>query len=52
MQTCGALVEGEWSDSRPGSFTLGTHWIRGWVEPTAGLEGILFFLETQLICKL
>jgi hypothetical protein len=39
-----ALVGGEWSASRPGSFTLGkrtpdTHWIGGWVGPRAGLDG-------------
>jgi hypothetical protein len=37
-----ALVGGEWSASRPGRFTpeervSGTHWIRGWVGPRAGL---------------
>jgi hypothetical protein len=37
-----ALVGGEWSGSHSGRFTLGegaygTHWIGGWVEPTAGL---------------
>jgi hypothetical protein len=38
-----ALVGGEWSVSRPGSFTPrekapGTHWLGGWVEPRAGLD--------------
>jgi hypothetical protein len=38
-----ALIGGEWSASRPGSFTPGekapgTHWIGGWVNPTAGLK--------------
>jgi hypothetical protein len=38
-----ALVGGEWSDSRPGRFTIreittGTHWIGGWVGPRAGLD--------------
>jgi hypothetical protein len=37
-----ALVEGEWSNSRPGRFTSGegapvTHWIGGWVGLRAGL---------------
>jgi len=37
-----ALDGGEWSASRPGRFTpkeraSGTHWIRGWVGPRAGL---------------
>jgi hypothetical protein len=40
-----ALVEGEWSASRPGSFTprkepSGTHWIGGWVGPRAGLDDV------------
>jgi hypothetical protein len=40
-----ALVEGEWSASRPGRFTsgeraVGTHWIGGWVGPRAGLDDI------------
>jgi hypothetical protein len=38
-----SLVEGEWSASRPVRFTPGerapcTHWIGGWVDPTAGLD--------------
>jgi hypothetical protein len=37
-----ALVEGEWSASRPGRFTQGMspdiHWIGGWVGPSAGLD--------------
>jgi hypothetical protein len=38
-----ASVEGEWSASRPCRFTPGekvpgTHWIRGWVDPRAGLD--------------
>jgi hypothetical protein len=39
-----ALVEGEWSASRPCRFTPGkraapsTHWIGGWVDPRAGLD--------------
>jgi hypothetical protein len=28
----------EQSASRPGRFTYGTHWIRGWVGPKAGLD--------------
>jgi hypothetical protein len=30
-----ALVEDESSASRSGRFTPGTHWIGGWVDPTA-----------------
>jgi hypothetical protein len=38
-----ALAGGEWSASRPGRFTPGervpgTHCIRGWVNPRAGLD--------------
>jgi hypothetical protein len=37
-----ALVEGEWSASRSVRFipgkASGTHWIGGWVGPTAGLD--------------
>jgi hypothetical protein len=38
-----ALVGGEWSASRPFRFTPGerapdTHWIGGWVNPTAALD--------------
>jgi hypothetical protein len=33
-----ALVVGEWSTSRPGRFTPGTHWIGGWVDLRAGLD--------------
>jgi hypothetical protein len=29
---------GEWSTSRSGSFTPGTHWIGSWVGPRAGAE--------------
>jgi hypothetical protein len=53
-----ALVEGEWSASRPGRFTLGkrassTHWIGGWVGLRAGLDGMekwkfLTLLELEL----
>jgi hypothetical protein len=40
-----ALVGGEWSASHPGRFTLegrapGTHWIGGWVGPTASLDDV------------
>jgi hypothetical protein len=40
-----ALVEGEWSASRPCRFTPGerapgSHWIGGWVGPTAGLDDV------------
>jgi hypothetical protein len=34
------LVGGEWSASRPGRFTPGTHWIEGWVDARAGLEDV------------
>jgi hypothetical protein len=30
----------ECSASRPGRFTPGTHWIRGWVGPRAGLDNV------------
>jgi hypothetical protein len=35
----------EWSASRPGRFThaetvLGTHWVRGWVGPKAGMDAV------------
>jgi hypothetical protein len=33
-----ALVGGEWSASRPGRFTPGTHCIEGWVGPRPGLD--------------
>jgi hypothetical protein len=38
-----ALAGGDWSASRPVRFTPrerapGTHWIGGWVDPTAGLD--------------
>jgi hypothetical protein len=29
------LVGGEWSASRPGRFTSGTHWVGGLVDPRA-----------------
>jgi hypothetical protein len=40
-----ALVGGEWSASRPCRLTPverapGTHWIGGWVDPTAGLDDV------------
>jgi hypothetical protein len=35
-----ALVEGEWSASRPGRFTPDTHWIGGWVDPRVGLDDL------------
>jgi hypothetical protein len=39
------LFCGEWSASRPGRFTYGerapsTHWIGGFVGPTAGLDNV------------
>jgi hypothetical protein len=33
-----ALDVGEWSTSRPGHFTLGIHFIGGWVGPRDGLD--------------
>ena len=30
-----ALHGGEWSDSRPGRYIPGSHWIEGWVGTTA-----------------
>jgi hypothetical protein len=40
-----ALAGGEWSPSRLGRFTPeerapGTHWIGGWVDPSAGLDDV------------
>jgi hypothetical protein len=35
-----ALAGDEWSASRPGRFTPGTHWIGGWVDPRAGLDDL------------
>jgi hypothetical protein len=35
-----AISGGEWSASRPGSFTPSTHWIGGWVDPKAGLDDV------------
>jgi hypothetical protein len=40
-----ALAGGEWSASRSGRFTpgeraLSTHWIGGWVNPSAGLDRV------------
>jgi hypothetical protein len=41
-----ALDGGEWSASRPGSFTPKarapfTHWIGGWVGPRSGLDAVV-----------
>jgi hypothetical protein len=41
-----ALAGGEWSASCPGHFTpgkraSGTHWIRGWVDPWAGVDDMV-----------
>jgi hypothetical protein len=49
-----ALYKGEWSASRPGRFTAeeiapGTHWIGGWVGPTAALD---FVEETKILTLL
>jgi hypothetical protein len=35
-----ALAGGEWSVSRPGRFTPGSHWIKGWVGPRAGMDNV------------
>jgi hypothetical protein len=35
-----ALAGGEWSTSRPGRFTPGTHGIGGWVDPRAGKDDV------------
>jgi hypothetical protein len=40
-----AIVGGEWSASHRGRFTPGegapgTHWIGGWVNPSAGLDDV------------
>jgi hypothetical protein len=35
-----ALIGSEWSASRPGRFTPGTHWIEGWMGPRAGLDDV------------
>jgi hypothetical protein len=35
-----ALAGSEWSASRPGRFTPGTHWIGGWVDPRAYLDEV------------
>jgi hypothetical protein len=43
-----ALDGGEWSTSRPGRFTPGTHWIEGWLGPRAGLDT----MEKRLILTL
>jgi hypothetical protein len=52
------LVGNEWSASRPSLFTPGerapgTHWIRDWVDPRAGLDEVekrkfLTLLELEL----
>jgi hypothetical protein len=34
------LGAGEWSASRSGRFTPGTHWIVGWVGPRTGLADV------------
>jgi hypothetical protein len=46
-----ALTEGKRSASRSGRFTpgkeppTGTHWIGGWVDPTAGLNDVVKILN-------
>jgi hypothetical protein len=51
------LVGGEWSASRTGTFTPGTHWIGSWVGPRNGLDDAerrkfltLLGLELQPLC--
>jgi hypothetical protein len=39
------LVGGEWSASRPGRFTPGTHCIGGLVDPRAGLDDMEKILD-------
>jgi hypothetical protein len=53
-----ALVGGEWSASRPGRFTIGTHWIGGYVSPRTSLDDVekkkfltLPGLELRLLCR-
>jgi hypothetical protein len=33
-------MEGEWSASHHGGFTLNIHWIGGWVDPRVGLDDV------------
>jgi hypothetical protein len=33
-----ALAGSEWSASRPGRYTIGTHWMGGWVDLRVGLD--------------
>jgi hypothetical protein len=35
-----SLVGGEWSASRPGRFTPGTHCVGDWVDPRAGMDDV------------
>jgi hypothetical protein len=35
-----ALDGDKWSDLRVDRFTLGSHWIGGWVGPRAGLDAV------------
>jgi hypothetical protein len=35
-----ALDGGDWSSSRTGRFTPGSHWIGGWVGPRTGLDAV------------
>jgi hypothetical protein len=50
-----ALAGGEWSASRFARFTTSTHWIEGWVGPTAGLDDVVkrkFVTPPGLECRL
>jgi hypothetical protein len=45
MKTYGVLDGGEWSALRPCRFIPGgiapiTHWVRGWMDPRAGLDAV------------
>jgi hypothetical protein len=49
-----ALVGGEWSASSFGPFAAGTLWIRGWVDPRAGLDEVekwQFWTLTELVLR-
>jgi hypothetical protein len=52
-----ALDGGEWPASEPDHFNPGTHWIRGWMGPRAGLESVkkillpLIEVETRFLIR-